>query len=777
MSLHTKIDETVLPVQMAAPNRLVAPYESYVLIPNLGPLLYARLHERLAVIVGSIAASMDVIDRIREYREKFHEYPPTPCTPDDLPDDDGVLPDEISHPFLIDEAYERTAQRPSLMTLRALNRIGPEAVRSSRVSHRYGRDDDGRMEHYRDIVAAFSKPNPVIRELAEQNLLFHGKPIISYAFMKKPRTEQLAAMLRTYRYEEKSDFPEPVQRLGKSLTETLLKREPGLQKFHAEIARTLSPFLHRFLDSYEIANPEDHIRIVESCEWAFLRKERVFIDLAEPRFRGPLAVNSVAPNSERATSLSQTRMVTSSHASLTSRQSEQRHLTSVATEIRDSLGTLFDHGAALGQDMSEQGYSQETLKEEKRARVESALHRMSSQSSLTGTSATTLSTAETHEYRTSGKSERHATTEVAFDVVCPVTVTHRLEEIGAVWAPRVSNPFKGLRILLDDYYRRSFHEYVNQNYVIDPTEPVVNYENKTRIEKRTAPENEPGDFTRKVVFDLDSTEIEEGYDFGDDIRCRFECHLFFDLSHSFSIHHVKRNGANTRVEITVKYHVEGMADFLFPSQSRHCLCVSIDKRKLTETSRQELREYAQTTRQINPARRNAVKAQATRYATLKRDELIRKYEADTPQLTDLAFTAMIRDMFSGSLGNGNWSYYHGILRSCIDWEACRLDPEPADLRGLYEDVLSPCHFLNVHAVRFFLPIRPGAEAVFFDVMEKVLDPQWRSLFHTVHGYIRDQREAFHALHEDGLTLDTYESELVLGRHLEAVLSQTEFRES
>ena len=84
--------------------------------------------------------------------------------------------------------------------------------------------------------------------------------------------------------------------------------------------------------------------------------------------------------------------------------------------------------------------------------------------------------------------------------------------------------------------------------------------------------------------------------------------------------------------------------------------------------------------------------------------------------------------------------------------------------------------MNVQAVRFFLPINVGAETIFFDTMRKVVDPTWRALFNTVERYINDQRDKFKELSEAKRLIDSYDSELILGRHLEAVLSNKSFAE-
>ncbi len=445
--------------------------------------------------------------------------------------------------------------------------------------------------------------------------------------------------------------------------------------------------------------------------------------------------------------------------------------------MKSKLGTLFDFGSNLGQTMSEQGYTQESMKSEKRSRVESALREISQQNSSVTVSTQALSSSEIREYRTKGKDPKFATTELSFEVFMPVQVNHYLDQVSAVWAPRVTNPFAGLRATLNEYYDRVYADYIQENYVIDPLEPIPSYESVNRVSRNTSSESDPGTYTKKVTFKLTPSEIETGHLFGEDIQLEFHQHCdwyencYDEDDRWMRVQSVDRHGGDSWIDVTIKYHVDNVTG---NDPDRTYVTVSIDKYKETEAYRQELRDYQQTVEKVNPARRNAVKVQARKYASLKRDELIRKYESNIDDLKDYAFTSLIRKMFSNNVVDEDWSYYLGIIRTCIDWEKSSMDPEPCDIESLYEEVLSPYHFLNVQAVRFFLPLNIGAEAIFFDTMRKVVDASWRALFNSVESYINEQREGFQELPEEDLLLDTYESELILGRHLEAVLSDKTF---
>jgi hypothetical protein len=212
------------------------------------------------------------------------------------------------------------------------------------------------------------------------------------------------------------------------------------------------------------------------------------------------------------------------------------------------------------------------------------------------------------------------------------------------------------------------------------------------------------------------------------------------------------------------------------------LSVSVTKYKETDAYKQQLEDYTQEVEVINPARRQAVAAQARRYARLKKEELIARYADNPDELRDFTFVSLMRKMFGNA--DGHWSYYAGVIKSCIDWDKARMEHEPADPDNLVANGLSPYHFLNVRAVRFFLPLHEASEEAFFEAVGNTLDNNWRALFDTVKDYIERQREIVENLNASDdpddraqITLDRYDSDMVLGRHLEAVLSNTDFLQS
>ena len=780
MTLHTTIGDEHFPVAVAQPNQLTSYYESYVLIPNLGPLLYSKLYGRFKRVVNDFSSTIVLFDDIKSYFTQYKEIPPTPYIPDDIVVSGYTISEGAARSdFKIDEAYVRPNDRQPQAVLRSLSNIGRTVIKAAPVANFYTADDD-RMEDYKNILFGMSRTNTVISALVDNKFMLGNEGIVSSKLIVANRESQVEAMVGSFvGAAEAVDISDSTREFSVSMANTLLQNNADLLKYSVRIADIAAISIEKFFDQYQIVNPKDHIKIVESCEWAFLRTERVTLDLQQPLFRGPLEVNSVAPKSELTLTETESRITTTGSRTLIRTSDDLKEYNSIQSEVKNKLGILFDYGSNLGQTMSEQGYTQDTMKSEKRSRVESALREISQQNSSVTVSTQTLSSSQIREYRTEGKDPKFATSELSFEVFSPVKVNHYLDDISAVWAPRINNPFSDLRANLTEYYDQTYSDYIQENYVIDPKEPIPSYESVNRVTRDTASEDDPGTYTKTVTFKLTANEIATGHLFGEDIQLEFHQHCdwyencYDDDDRWMKVTSVDRHGGDSWVDVTIKYHVDNVTG---NDPDRTWITVSIDKLKATEAYRQEMKEYKQTVEKTNPARCNAIKVQARKYASLKRDELIRKYDSNIDDLTDYAFTSLIKKMFSNNVVDENWSYYLGIIRSCIDWDKSRIDPEPCDIEALYENVLSPYHFLNVQAVRFFLPINVGAEAIFFDTMRNVVDPNWRSLFDTVEQYITDQRKKFKELPEAKRLIDSYDSELILGRHLEAVLSNKEFAE-
>lgn len=780
MALHTNIGNEFFPVDMAEPNQLTSYYESFVLIPNLGPLLYSKLYGKLRQMVIDFSNIKVLLADIGSYKTVYAEIPSTPFIPEVVSVAGTPIYESFDKVELnIEEAYTRPANRKPEAVLQSLNTIGHEIIEAAPIANT-GKVNSERLKDYKNILAGVAKRNAVIERMVDTNMMLSDEGIVSGKILALNEEKQFEAVIKSFAGNKRPGRVSPdTAPIGMSMAKMLLAENKILKANEAQMTTLISTYVISFFDKYKIAVPADPISVFESCEWAFVRKERITMDLLTPRFRGPLSMNSVAPKSELSLTDSESRMTTRGVSTLLATRDDLKEYNSISSEVKNKLGTLFDYGSNLGHTMSEQGFSKDSMQSEKRNRVESALREISLQNSSLSFTSETITASRIREYTTEGKDPLFATSELSFEAFTPVEVNHYLEDIGAVWCPRIINPFRGLRTNLNMYYLKTYYGYITENYVIDPMQPVPAFEKVGRVSKDTDKNTSPGTYTEKVTFKLTTNEMDSGYFFGEDIKLEFHQHCewfencYDDDDRWELISSVNRNGGDSLIEVTVKYHVDNVWGN-DPDETWYT--VSIDKYKATDAYRQQLQQYKQTVEKTNPARRNAIKVQARKYASLKREELIRKYESNIKDLEDYSFTALMKKMFDNNIVSGNWSYYMGIIRSCIDWEKSRMDPEPCDVNSLYANELSPYHFLNVNAVRFFLALKPDAEAVFFDTMRKVVDTNWRALFDKVEKYISSQRTKFNALPDDKKRLDTYNSELILGRHLEAVLSNKTFSE-
>ena len=125
------------------------------------------------------------------------------------------------------------------------------------------------------------------------------------------------------------------------------------------------------------------------------------------------------------------------------------------------------------------------------------------------------------------------------------------------------------------------------------------------------------------------------------------------------------------------------------------------------------------------------------------------------------------------------SYWREILHSCVDWSAAGMRFEPAAMDATAYPQLPPSHFMNAQGVRFILPVHRSAEGAFFDALEGGAGSYFKEAATKVRAFVDGYRkivEEAKANEPDKLVLDQYASEIVLGRHLEAVLSEHPFAE-
>lgn len=807
-TVHTSIPNNVLPTALTDPNKIVTEYESYTLIPRLGPLSYAYIKKAARQRLWYIKQTLVLLDLVAVHKATWKVKPDLPlltlnavvATGRTLPS--MRSPDSVLR-LHVPSREERIAVGPRVLldTVRRLPSPTVELPANAAIATTPASvlRENLQAESDRDILVALREPNPVINRLVEDGRLLDDEGEIRDELIDLNAAGRLSMILDAVppATAQPSSF---VNEVSKTVAKSALETDRSLvelsdvvkanSSLNSKVAASIADVIGQLDILIGVATFDD-APIVDSREWAFLRRERVELLLEPPRFRGPLSVNPVAPNSELTLTDSQTAEARTLNISATRSARTLGSNLLISNQIKEKLGTLHDFGSNLGQTMSEQGYEKDSSQGEKRTIIEQTLSEVSEANASQTISASTSAASSTREYKTRGNDTNFATTEVSFEVFSPVKVTHFLEGIGAVWCPRIKNPYGILRQTIADYEEQVRAEYIIENHIVDPAEPLPTYEGFEAKTGDSLPKISGDDieddtcFEREVTIKLSNQERSQDYFLDNDVKCELiqesewdENELDadqYDILDPIVLEHVENS--HIRIKTRLKVHEEPWGW----NPSWVWVRVTVNKYKYTASYLQQLTEYRNTVTELNPARRAAVEAQAKRYARLKKEELIKRYADDPVELREYTFITLMRQMF----GNGaNWSYYHGIIKTCIDWERAQIQPEPAKPQNLAADGLSPFHFLNVVAVRFFLPIHEGSEDAFFEAVGNTLDNNWRQLFAKVETYIGLQRSKVKTMtdrmNDDDikeLTLDEYDSELVLGRHLEAVLSKTTFLES
>jgi hypothetical protein len=525
----------------------------------------------------------------------------------------------------------------------------------------------------------------------------------------------------------------------------------------------------------------DSLVVTGHREWAFNRTERLNLKVGTPTLRGPFQADAVSPNSELTiseSSLTESVRFTETGSGRDRRRSSEA-VTFSASTFRESLSTLSEDGINDDTAFSQNSTLFDTLRERRREAIERTLVEISSSNEQRSGSASTTVTSTARSYTTRGKDPRFATTELAFQVVAPVAAEVLLERVGIVWCPRMDSPFMYLHALIVRHEREAELEYLEQNSELDPVRPVAVYEqssftHEVGITGDTTFEAKPFLFVVPAGltgWELDRAATTVGFRNGTSADYNWDEQWNWDDLENWnawieSINHIDRIVTGVAVLETTD------PEWL----NRGFLTFKIVMRRLTAEARAALENYERD-KQEAAAQRRSVAVRARQYARLRRDELIEQYE-DTIALQEEAFSGLAAQVFQGS-AREHVSYYRGILHSCIEWSNARIQLEPGRVNTLPFPHLAPSHFMNAVGVRFTLPVLPTAEDAFFDALEEGAGSYHRDAADGVRKAVSDYRDLVELLKRDdpsGLVLDSYSSQLVLGRHLEAVLSQHPFAE-
>ncbi len=516
-------------------------------------------------------------------------------------------------------------------------------------------------------------------------------------------------------------------------------------------------------------------------EWAFQRTERLDLHLGTPVFRGPVSASSVAPGSilknseQRTTARTTVENMESRAGSITLKGKSQE----ISSLMGESLNHLTESGVQSEEAFQQTSTLLNTLSERRRSIIDTVINQVSASNKQQNFSKTTTESVSSSSYETRGMDKDRSTTELTFQVVSPLDVKVRIEKVGLVWCPYIISPFIGLRNLVSSYEAQAEAEYLKQNKMVDPVEPVKIYDIVTfpkKIEASGRHEQQRYDFDYMIPPDRAGYELN-----------RVGCSIDFRNGTSKDYDWKERGNWDDLENWTTEFaaleqtgnRIHGTAVLATTDPeylNKGFLNLTFEVRKLTEQSKTALEQYYRDFEETEN-RRRAIEVQARQYARMRRNELIEKY-ANEYNLQETLFAALVRRVFSDD-SSENQSYYKEILRSCIDWTTAAMQPTHGSPAGIPYPEYPTDHFMNTPSVRFTLPVNSQSEDAFFKIINDAANNYYVESAKKVKDFIKNYRDTIEDMKTNSpekLEVDSYSSEMILGNHLEAVLSNTTFTE-
>jgi hypothetical protein len=739
-----------LATEVGDPNRLLVEYSTEILIPVPGPYLIATLRrDFLKAILMLNDFLIFVDDTLRFFKTgenlslEYRQMIITPRTGD--PSDYSRVVAEAAKDQLFKKRLERSPKQT------------PKTVLQSRLA----------------------APNDVFRELYDAGVLRATEKVLSPELVKVQKfDDKLKLVLEPLLVNRKPNVPDDITESVKEIAaqafvdaETahpaLMRRE--FQDLAPETRKLAEQWMvaYHVSKSPQVAKPF-HVDLVDVLgfnlnffvrEWAFSRHERMTIEFGEPKLIGPVGAEPVPPQG-----FYEREDYTASQRELVIGSRTRQRATSVeaqsfgATALRKSLEKVYYSGAGALDQLTSQA-SNSLLREERRNAVITLIREVSDERETTTLTTTSAATSSTITRRAVGVDDKRAATHHRMKVSVPVQVEVSMHDVGLTWAPRVFNPFFNLRQAIWNAYEQAYVDHQARYYVPEPTRPPLVFDQfiaSTSIlmeGEETAVENftitlQPSD--RELRPDLDNATVTWNQDesFWNDDPDHFVARL--------------ENLAFSGNRITGRVRLEtddGGADF------QGSALIEVPVLRYSQETVNALAQYELDLRDYE-MRREALNAQARQYATIKQREFIESHAAND-DIQKTVFDALIRSICTTFM-LPHQSYYKEIIALTIDWTNAKMEFETADLATLAFPDYPPDHFTNSLAVRFFLPIIKTAEDNLFDALMACGSFQVRQSVENARNRIDNERTR---LENDGPDLlDEFSTEMIIGEHIEAVLS-------
>lgn len=646
------------------------------------------------------------------------------------------------------------------------------------------------------LLEVLSNPNQVFRDAFEANILRSNNTLLRTDFLEVNTTEKLRLLLEalTKLFQDQAISSVPTGLLA-ATREAIKRSERLIPTPVRDVFVNLSEDLKRLLAIWlaiqlkrsrqaisgllgkDLKGIFGFVPLLVYREWAFRREEKLELQFGKPDLRGPFLAEPVTPQG----TLSREEYFATQNE-LTLLTAEQRQEIQTATQsigassLQRSLNTIYYAGQGSLNDLTSDAISDSILSEERRNVVDSILQQISKtrESTYLRRSAETSST--TLAKKSIGVDNKQSTTLHHFRVVVPVHATIYLENVGLTWCPRLSNPFMELRAVIRDEYNRASNEYKTQHYVTVPVRPAIDWEAysaSTQVDISIE-----GDTTRKgfkifVHVDLNSEGVDIRYTKADLSRATVtyesEGSWWENDPDSWCIYLVDIQASEPLHTITGTIVFETSDRHWYTNEAEGVATVTVPILRYSEAT---INAFAQYEAQLEDYERKvqAIEARAHQYARIRQKELITRHER-LDDLLKIVFNTLMRRVCS-PLYLTQVSYYQEIIRRCIDWNQAKIEFELQRMNNLIYPDYPPGHFMNSPGIRLFLPVIRSAEDVFLDTMQECGTVFFRNSVNSARTKIDDFRQRLR--NRTDKKIDEFDTEMVIGDHVEAVLSNYDF---
>lgn len=815
--MKTNIPDSVFPTELSENNAITTSYTTNTLIPRPGPLLLAPFVRLIPRLIEEYQSAADLLKDSQTFEKQYETK---------LEITSSKINQSIFNKLSQQESFksniksnitklQKTLKKKSNNT----NTLLPTSALFSNFTNRPSipnipalhitdnEDNDTQTDHTPQseliktadetiLLKGFAQPNAIIGKLSEKKLLQDSGKILSSQIQEigsNPQLKLIEFLLDDNTLPNNQELEEfetlfdlaisnhlPTQ--NQNSTSQLIQQDSSFKKLFMKYSWQHLNQVFSFKDYLFPIKPNQNKGY---SEWAFQRSEKLTMQLGTPEFKGPISTESLTPNSELSVSESlnisdfsgQNTLQTQSNARSESQSS------SLSTRFQHQLSNMTEEGMQDEAEFSKTSLLVNSLREQRRASINHVINQLSRENQSVAYSQKFTTSNASREYTSRGVDSDQAMTELAFQVSTPVDVSIKLDAVNLAWCPRIASPFLDLHRLVINHGRKSLTEFLTQNKIPDPLEPIFSYDTKedTKEDTVTVP-NLLGPIPFEFSFEMDGNF--KGWELDTEhagVTQHTETKVFglFPIKHDHADAHIDFitfNGSKVNVKVILNTNYNNSQNSLGGHPTYSTFSFYLPFRKLDESTRLAFKEYAvnqQETRQ----QRGAIKSKARQYAHLRKEELIDRY-ANEYDLKEEVFRALVRQVFSDE-SQSRHSYYLEILRSYIDWEHASIRMESASIDRLAYPDYPADHFMNAPAARLILPINKTSESSFFDLLEASAGPYYRKTANETESIIKNYRktlETFKTSTPEKLVLDQYKSELVLGKHYEAVLSKSKFSE-